>query len=66
MFHVYTEKNHSELTRTFIMETPDFDIAMDNAEKAIEGKPELNYIIEQTDGSFNSYGDLIATVVAES
>ena len=31
-----------------------------------EGKPELSYIIEQTDGSMNSYGDLIATVVARS
>ena len=41
MYQVYTEKNHSELSRSY------------------------NYIVEKTDGSFNSYGDLIATVVAE-
>ena len=39
---------------------------MEKAEKAIEKDPELNYIVEQTDGSMNSYGDLIATVVARS
>ncbi len=66
MYHVYTEKNHSEYTRALVIETSDYDIAIEKAEKAIEGKPELRYIIEQTDGSMNSYGDLIATVVAES
>ena len=65
MYHVYTEKENSELTRVFIMETPDFEEAFEKDQKAIEGKPGLNYIIEQTDGSFNSYGDLIATVVAK-
>ena len=29
-------------------------------------KDTLSYIIEQTDGSMNSYGDLITRVVAES
>lgn len=66
MYHVYTEKNHSEFTRSLVIETPDYDLAMENAEKAIEGKPELRYIVEETDGSMNSYGELVATVVAES
>lgn len=66
MYHVYTEKNHSEYTRALVIETSDYDLAIEKAEKAIEGKPQLRYIIEQTDGSMNSYGDLIATVVAES
>lgn len=65
MYHVYTEKNHSEFSRTLICETKDYDIAIEKAEKAIEGKEGYNYIIEETDGSMNSYGDLIATVVAE-
>lgn len=64
MYQVYTEKENSELTRVFITETDDFEIALEKAEKAIEGKDGLNYIIEKTDGSFNSYGDLIAEVVA--
>ncbi len=66
MYHVYTEKNHSEYTRALVTETSDYDLAIEKAEKAIAGKPELRYIIEQTDGSMNSYGDLITTVVAES
>lgn len=66
MYHVYTEKNHSEYTRALVTETSDYDVAIEKAEKAIAGKPELRYIIEQTDGSMNSYGDLITTVVAES
>lgn len=66
MYHVYTEKDHAELTRVFITETDDFEIALEKAEKAIEGKEGYNYVIERTDGSFNSYGDLIAEVVAQS
>ena len=66
MYHVYTEKNHAEYTRALVTETNDYDIAIEKAEKAIEGKPELRYIVEKTDGSMDSYGELIATVVAES
>ena len=66
MYHVYTEKNRSELTKTLIGDFKDYDEAMDAAEKAIEGKPELNYIVEETDGHFNSYGELVAEVVAKS
>ena len=66
MYHVYTEKNHSDLTKTLIGDFKDYDEAMDAAEKAIEGKPELNYIVEETDGHFNSYGELVAEVVAKS
>jgi len=39
---------------------------MDAAEKAIEGKEGLNYVVEETDGHFNSYGELVAEVVAKS
>lgn len=35
MYHVYTEKENSELTRVFIMETPDFEEAFEKAQKAI-------------------------------
>ena len=39
---------------------------MDCAEKAIEGHSDLRYIVEETNGCVDSYGELIATVVAES
>ena len=66
MYHGYTEKNRSDLTKTLIGDFKDYDEAMDAAEKAIEGHPELNYIVEETDGHFNSYGELVAEVVAKS
>jgi hypothetical protein len=65
MFHVYTQKGHEELTKTLVGQFKDYDEAMDKAEMSIEGK-DLRYIVEETNGCFNSYGDLIATVIAES
>ena len=54
------------MTKTLIGEFKDYDEAMDCAENAVEGKPELRYIVEETDGHFNSYGELVTTIVAES
>ncbi len=66
MYHVYTERNYSELSKSLIGEFMNFDEAMACAKKAIEEDSELNYIVEETDGHFNSYGELVSTVVAES
>ena len=64
MYHIYTLRNHSEFSKTLVAETKDYDTALQKAEKAIEGKEGYNFVIEETDGSMNSYGELIATVVA--
>ena len=66
MFQVYTAKDKSQLSKNLIGEFKDRDDAMDCAEKAIEGKEGLRYIVEETNGCVDSYGELIATVVAES
>lgn len=66
MYHVYTERNYSELSKSLIGEFMNLDEAMTCAKKAIEEDSELNYIVEETDGHFNSYGELVSTVVAES
>lgn len=66
MFQVYTAKDKSELSKNLIGEFVEYDDAMDCAEKAIEGKEGLRYIVEETNGCVNSYGELIATVIAES
>ena len=66
MFHVYTEKNHSEFTRTLIGEYKDFDKALELEKKAITNKQEMSYIIEESGGHFDSYGNLITEVVEES
>ena len=54
------------MSKNLIGEFKDYDDAMDCAEKAIEGKEGLRYIVEETNGCVNSYGELIPTVVAES
>ncbi|HIS37469.1 TPA: hypothetical protein IAC10_12760 [Candidatus Scatousia excrementigallinarum] len=66
MYHVYTERDYSEFSRTLIGEYTDLDEAKAVAEKAIKEDSELNYIILETDGHVNNYGDLITTVVAQS
>lgn len=66
MFQVYTQKGNEELTKTLVGEFKDYDDAMDKAEAVIEASPNLRYIVEETNGCFNSYGDLVATVIAES
>lgn len=65
MYHVYTIKNRSDFSKTLIAETKDYDLALQKAQKAVEGKEGYNYVVEETDCSMNSYGELIATVVAE-
>jgi hypothetical protein len=49
-----------------IEEFKDLEEAFECAEKSIEGKEDLKYIIEETTGHFNSYGELLVDVVAES
>ena len=66
MFHVITEQDYSEFSRKQIGEYSKFERALEVAQKAIEGKPGLRYIIEKTDGHFDSWGNEIVTVVAES
>ena len=66
MFHVYTEKSNTDFLSTHVGDFSDFEEAMDAAEKSIENKPELHYIVEETDGSFDSYGELLKQVVAKS
>ena len=66
MYHVYTIKNRAELTKSLVGDFKDYDEAMDSAEKAIEGKEGLDFIVEETDGHFNSYGELTSEVIATS
>ena len=51
---------------TLIKDFKDLEEAFECAEKAIEGKEDLKYIIEETTGHVDSYGELLVDVVAES
>lgn len=66
MYQVYTKKRGSDLTKTQVGEFSDIEEALDFAEKSIEGKPDLKYVVESTTGHFNSYGELLVDIVAES
>lgn len=66
MYHVFVERNYSELSRQNIGEFSSLEDARACAKKAIAENTELNYIIEETDGHFNSWGELVSTVVEES
>ena len=66
MFQVYTQKRGVSLTKTLVKEFKDLEEAFECAEMSIEGKADLKYIIEETTGHFNSYGELLVDVVAES
>ena len=66
MFQVYTPTDKSELSKNLIGEFKEWDDAMDCAEQAVEGKTGIRYIVEETNGTVNSYGEQIPTVVAES
>ena len=66
MYHVITERDYSEFSRKKIGEFTDFEKALETAKKAVEGRDDLRYIIEKTDGHIDSYGNQLVTVVAES
>ncbi len=66
MYHVYTEKDENEFSKTLVGEFTDYDKAVERGRKAIENKENYIWIIEQTDGHVNNYGELITTVVARS
>jgi len=66
MFHVYTQQRGASLTKTLVKDFKDLEEAFECAEKSIEGKSDLKYIIEETTGHVDSYGELLVDVVAES
>ena len=72
MYQVYVERNYSELSRNLLGEYSSLEDARAAAKKAIYENKCLEFsdlcfeIIEETDGHFNSYGDLVSTVVEES
>ena len=66
MFHVYTQQRGATLTKTHVKDFKDLEEAFECAEKSIEGKSDLKYIIEETTGHVDSYGELLVDVVAES
>lgn len=66
MYHVYVIDESAFDPKKHIGDFSDIDNAHARLQKEITRDPETKYIIEQTTGHVNSYGELIATVVEEN
>ena len=62
MYQLYIEKSNS-FSKDLVGEYEDLEDAQVKAKQKKAEDSSIRYIIEETDGSFNSYGDLITYVV---
>lgn len=66
MYHVYVIDETAFDSKKLIGDFSDIDNAHARLQKEIVKNKDVKYVIEETTGHFNSYGDLIATVVEEN
>ena len=66
MYQVYIKKETGFDPKYLIGEFKDFDAASERIQNELAKNPELKYIIEETTGRVDNYGELIATVVEEN
>lgn len=66
MYQVYIIDEAAFNPKKLLGEFRDFDKASERVESELTRDNDIKYIIEETDGSVDSYGELIATVVEEN
>lgn len=66
MYQVYIKQDSGFDSKKLIGEYKDFDKAHEKVESELAKDTGIKYVIEETTGHFNSYGDLIAEVVEEN
>lgn len=66
MFQVYFKEENSFNPKQLVGEFKDVDDAYAKVDAALEKNKDLKYIIEETDGHVDNYGELIPTVVEEN
>lgn len=66
MYHVYVIDETAFDSKKLIGEFSDIDNAHARLQKEFTKNEDTKYVIEQTTGHVNSYGDLIATVIEEN
>ena len=64
MYQLYVKKENA-FARDFIGEYADWDEVQERAQKEKEKDPTVKYIIEETLGGFDSYGNLLSEVIEE-
>ena len=63
MYQVYLIKETGFEAKKLIGEYKDYDDASTRVEKELEKDSDIKYVVEETTGHVDSYGELIATVV---
>ncbi len=66
MYHVYLKEESLFDSKKLIGEYSSLEKAEERAEKELAKNKDIKYVIEQTTGHVDNYGELIATVVQEN
>lgn len=66
MYQVYIVKSEGFQAKNLVGEYKDIDDAREKAESELAKNADVKYIIEQTKGNVDSYGELIATVIEQN
>lgn len=66
MYQVYIKKETGFESKKLIGEFSDYDEVTERVEAELAKDSSIKYVIEETTGHVNSYGELIATVIEEN
>lgn len=66
MYQVYIKQETGFESKKLVGEYKDFDKAQEKIEAELAKNKDIKYIIEETTGHVDSYGELLATVVEEN
>lgn len=66
MYHVYLKEQNSVDSKKAIGEFKDIDDAYAKVDAELAKDKNIKYVIEETDGHVDNYGELIPTIVEEN
>lgn len=66
MYQVYIKKDTGFDSKKLIGEFSDYDKATEKIEAELAKDKDIKYVIEETSGHVDSYGELLTTVVDEN
>lgn len=66
MYYVYAKKETGFESKSLIGEYGSLEKASDRVQKELDKDKNFKYIIEETTGHVDNYGELVATVVEEN
>jgi hypothetical protein len=66
MYQVYIKRDSGYMSKDLVGEYTDIDKAYEKVEQELAKNKNIKYVIEQTTGHVNIYGDLTTTVIEEN